>query len=148
MHDSWIRYLSHVLLLLNQTTLNVQKSSIIFSILLYFLAYDISTLFEGILEAGASGQMQRPKQAPVRKGVHEQKAIELAANHTTPSITAAAGGVSCSASIVINWRTGSKSKKEEDLVRQKLTPEEEHQVLEKCYFHYQLGFPSTIWQWK
>ena len=33
-------------------------------------------------------------------------------------------------------------------VRQKLTPEEEEQVLERWYFCCWLGFPPTIWQWK
>jgi len=97
-----------------------------------------------MLEARAPGQMQRPKQAPVRERVREQMAIELAANHTAPRFTVAAGGVSCAASIVIHRRTGSKSQMEEDQVRQKLTLEEEHQVLERCYLHCQLGFPPTI----
>ncbi|PWW77623.1 DDE-domain-containing protein, partial [Tuber magnatum] len=51
-------------------------------------------------------------------------------------------------STVMHRRTGRKSRKEEEEVRQKLTPEKEHQVLDRCYFRCRLGFHPTIWQWK
>src|SRR5205807_5900894 len=45
-------------------------------------------------------------------------------------------------------KNGRKRRKEEEEGRQKLTREEEDQVLERCYFRCRLGFPPTIWQWK
>ncbi|PWW71582.1 hypothetical protein C7212DRAFT_233901, partial [Tuber magnatum] len=54
--------------------------------------------------------------------------------------------VGCAPSTVMHRRTGRKSRKEEEEVQQKLTPEEEHQVLDRCYFRCRLGFPPTIWQ--
>lgn len=84
----------------------------------------------------------------VPERVREQMAIEMATNRVAPSLTAAAGRVGCAPSTVIHRRKGRKSRKEVEQVRQKLTPEEEDLVLERCYFRCRLGFPPTIWQWK
>ena len=98
------------------------------------------------MEEQVKGEERIMPEVPER--VQEQMAIEMAMNHIAPSLTAAAERVGCTPSTVMHRRKGRKSQKEVEQVRQKLTPEEEEQVLERCYFRCRLGFPPTIWQWK
>ena len=78
--------------------------------------------------------------------VQEQMAIEMAANNTASSLTAAAGVVGPAPSTIMHRRRGRKSREEESSNRQKLTPEEEKIAVDRCYFRCRLEFPATIWQ--
>jgi len=73
-------------------------------------------------------------------------AIEMAATQTAPSLTVAAAMVGAALSTVMHRHQGRKNREKESQPRQKLTPEEERAVIERCYFRCRLGFPPTIWQ--
>jgi len=73
-------------------------------------------------------------------------AIEMAAIGTAPSLTVAAGMVGAAPSTIMHRRKGRKNREEEGERRQKLWPEEERAVIDRCYFRCRLGFPPTVWQ--
>jgi len=74
--------------------------------------------------------------------VQEQIAIEMAAVQIAPSLTVAAAMVRAAPSSVIHRRQGRKNREMESKWRQKLLPEEERVVIERCYFCCRLGFPQ------
>jgi len=82
----------------------------------------------------------------IQSCVQEQMAIEMAAENSARSLTAAADMVGTAPSTIMHHRRGRKSREEASSDRQKLTPEEEKIVVDRCYFRYRLGFPATIWQ--
>ena len=95
----------------------------------------------------ASGQaIQNEHQIPIR--LREQMAIEMAATGTAPSLTTAAQMVGVAPTTVMHRLKGRKNKEEEGHGRQKLTPEEERAVVDRCYFCCRLEFPPTIWQFR
>ncbi|RPA90591.1 hypothetical protein L873DRAFT_1570083, partial [Choiromyces venosus 120613-1] len=75
-----------------------------------------------------------------------QMAIEMATTGMAPSLTIAAAMVGAAPSTVMHRQQGRKNREEEGQRRQKLLPEEERIVIERCYFRCRLGFPPTIWQ--
>jgi len=86
------------------------------------------------------------KDPPIPDRVREQMAIEMAASETAPSLTVAAAMVGSAPSTLMHRRQARKPCLEESQRRQKLLPEEERAVLDRCYFHYRLGFPPTVGQ--
>ncbi|PUU73046.1 hypothetical protein B9Z19DRAFT_1069297 [Tuber borchii] len=73
-------------------------------------------------------------------------AIEMAETGNAPSLTIAAVMVGAAPITIMYCRKGRRNREEEGQRRQKLLPEEERAVIDRCYFSCRLGFPSTIWQ--